>query len=166
MYGLIECLQYSDTKKQSFEKLFNNSDSKTQFLIRKTIANALKDSPKILEKSGPDWILSTLCSFNKSEEDTMRVFQSIINTFNKIYFGLLNQDIEWRSTNQIADFSIVGLGFFRKRMEILNKRKGSPSVDFYTKAGTSAFKILGYENISENFSGWTNFIEKEFIIDS
>ena len=88
MYGLIKCL-YNEQQQTALETLYQDSDSKTQLLIRSTIAEALKDCPKILESHGSDWILCTLASYHKSDDDTARVFQGVMRMFDKMDFGLL-----------------------------------------------------------------------------
>ena len=160
MYGLIKCL-YDEKKQKSLEFLYQDSDIKTQLLIRSTIAEALKDCPRILGSNGSDFILCTLASYHKSEEDTVRVYQAIMKMFDKMYFGLLTDNISWRSMESIADSTLVGISFFRKRIEEMNKRRSAPSVEYYSKVGALAFERLGYNNIGENFNNWTTFIEKE-----
>ena len=160
MYGLIKCL-YSEKKQKLLESLYSDSDSSTQLLIRSTIAEALKDCPSIIESHGSDWILCTLSSFHKSEDDTIRVYQAIMNQFDKFSVGLLDENIKWRETNEIADSCLVGLSFFRKCLEEKYKRKASPSPDYYRKAGSVAFHHLGYDDIGTEFNKWVFFIEKE-----
>ena len=165
MYGLINCLYKDNEKKQkALETLYLDSDSKTQFLIRSTIAEALKDCPRILEDNGTDFVLCTLASYHKSENDTMRIFQSIMRCFDGINFGLLTEEIKWKDLNLIADETLVGISFFRKRMEELNKRRAAPSVNYYEQAGALAFSRLGYETIGNEFNGWTEFINKELVL--
>jgi hypothetical protein len=165
MYGLIKCL-YDDKTQKSLKSLYSDSDSKTQLLIRSTIAEALKDCPRIIESHGTDFILCTLASYHKSDEDTTRVFQSIVKKLNHMSFGLLTEEIKWREVDDIADTLIVGLSFFRKHMEEMFNRHAAPSLSYYQKAGSLAFQRIGYENISEDFDGWINFIEKELSITS
>lgn len=163
MYGLIQAL-YSSDKQRAFEKLYIDSEPKEQMLLRSTLAEALKDCPKILPANGCDWILCTLSLYHKSPDDTMRVYQSIIKHLDHFSFGILTDEIKWREMNDIADSCLVGLSFFRKYIEEKHKRKALPSPDYYGKAGAVAFSRLGFEDIGDNFSGWTNFLEKEFII--
>ena len=165
MYGLIKCL-YSDDKQKALKSLYENSDSQTQLLIRSTIAEALKDCPKILESHGSDWILCTLASYHKSDDDTARVFQGIMRMMDKMEFGLLTEDIKYKEMNAIADSCLVGLAFFRKRFEELHRRRAAPNVSYYMKTGSVAFQRLGFDEIGDNFDGWVNFIEKEFVVTS
>ena len=165
MYGLIQIL-YNEEKQKALESVYSDSDDKTRLLIRSTIAEALKDCPRILESHGNDWILCTLSSYHKSEDDTMRVYQSVMRCFDKMYFGLLTERIRWRSTDDIADGCLIGLSFFKKYMEELHRRRASPSVDYYREAGSLAFNRLGYETISEDFNGWIQFLEKEIVVTS
>lgn len=160
MYGLIKCL-YNQNQQEALENLYADSDSSTQLLIRSTIANALKDYPRLIESHGADWILCTLASYHKPEEDTMRVFQSIMKMLNKISFGILTEDIKLKEMSDVADSCLVGIGFFRPHMERLHNKRGAPSVSYYRNAGSVAFKRLGFEQIGNNFNGWTDFIEKE-----
>ena len=161
MYGLIEVL-YDEDKQKAFEQLYVDSDVKGQFLLRSVLAQSLKDCPKIISSHGTDWILCTLCQFNKDEEDTVRVFQAIMKMLSKVRdIGLLNSNIEWYSTSDIADVTLVNVGLFRQRVEMLHRRRGAPSVDYYSQAGALAFHRLGYEGIAEDFNGWTAFLEKE-----
>jgi len=160
MYGLIKCI-YDEKKQRSIESLYNDSDSHTQLLIRATIAEALKDCPKLLESHGSDWILCTLASYNRPEEDTARAYQSIMRMLHKMEFGILTDDIKWREINEIADGCLVGLGFFRKRMEQMYNHRASPSPDYYRQTGSAAFNRLGFDDLGCNFSGWIRFIESE-----
>jgi hypothetical protein len=160
MYGLIREL-YNEKKQKQFESLYTESDSSTQFLLRAQLAKSLKDCPRLLMSHGTDWILCALSTHNKSEEDTVRVFASVVRKLHKIEFGLLTNSIQWRETNDVADSCLVGISFFRKRMELMNRR-GAPSVDYYMKAGSLAFQRLGYENIGTEFADWVDFIEDEF----
>jgi hypothetical protein len=160
MYGLIRCL-YNEKEQKALESLYSDSDSATQLLIRSTIAEALKDCPKILESHGSDWILCTLSSFHKSSDDTMRVYQSIMSNLGHFSIGLLDDKIQWREVNEIADSCLVGLSFFREYMEAKHRRRALPSTDYYREAGSAAFHKLGFDEISEEFNGWVSFIEKE-----
>src|SRR4051812_41514934 len=115
MYGLISCL-YTPSNQHAFEKLYVESETKDQMLLRSTIAEALKDCPKILPSHGSDWILCTLASHKKSEDDTMRIYAAIMRNLEKFHFGLLTDDIKWKEMNDIADSCLVGLSFFRKNI--------------------------------------------------
>lgn len=164
MYGLIKCLLYDEKKQNAFESVYNNSSINTQLLIRSTIAEALKDCPRILESHGSDFILCTLASYHKNEEDTMRIYQSIMHMFSVISFGFLTEDIKFKEMNEVADSCLVGISFFRERMEWLNQRKAAPSVSYYKKMGAVAFHHLGYDAIGDDFNGWISFIEKELVL--
>lgn len=166
MYGLLNIL-YSEKNQIAFKKLYENSDSKDQMLLRSTIVEALKDCPKILTSHGSDWVLSTLTSYKKSEDDTMRVYAAIMRNLEKFHFGLLADDdeIKWKEINDVADSCLVGLSFFRKNIELKHQVKASPSVDYYTQAGVIAFKRLGFDEIGKDFIGWTDFISKEMTND-
>jgi len=163
--SLIKCL-YDDKTQKSLESLYLNENCKTQFLIRSVIAESLKDCPKIFDANGTDFILCTLASYHKSDEDTARVFQSIIKKLKHISFGLLTEEIKWKEVSDIADTCLVNLSFFRKYMEELCNRRAAPPISYYKEAGSLAFQRLGYENISEDFDGWINFIENELSIIS
>lgn len=163
MYGLIQCL-YTTENQKAFEKLYMDSDSKEQMLLRYTIAEALKDCPKILTSHGSDWILCTLASYKKSEDDTMRIYAGIMRNLEKFHFGVLTEDIKWKEINDIADSCLVGLSFFRKYVELKHKLKALPSPDYYFDVGSAAFSRIGFENIGEDFSGWVNFLEREFTL--
>lgn len=164
MYGLIQALYTPDNQK-AFEKLYMDSEPKEQMLLRSTIAEALKDCPRILSSHGSDWILCTLASYHKPEDDTMRVYSGIMRHLDDFHFGMLTNDIQWKEMNDIADSCLVGLSFFRKYIEAKHKRKALPSPEYYTKAGSVAFSRLGFEDIGDDFSGWIGFIEKEMTND-
>jgi len=164
MYGLIQCL-YDEQKQQSLETLYSESDSHTQLLIRSTIAEALKDCPRLIASHGSDWVLCTLASFNKSEDDTMRVYQAIMNNFDNFSIGLLDERIRYRSTEQIADSCLVGLAFFRKYLELKYQRKALPAPSYWSQVGSVAFSRLGYNRIGEEFDSWVVFINKEMTND-
>jgi hypothetical protein len=66
--------------------------------------------------------------------------------------------------NDMADDCLVGLSFFRERIERMHQRTAAPSTEYYMKAGSLAFQRLGFDEISQNFEGWVNFIENEFLI--
>ena len=165
MYGLINIL-YDEPKQRAFELLYMDSDDQDRLLLRATIAEALKDCPKLISSHGSDFVLCTLSQYNKNEEETMRIFQGIMRCLNKISFGLLTNEIEWKDMNSIADESLVGISFFRRHIERMNRRRAAPSVEYYSRAGALAFHRLGYDTIGENFLGWTSFIEKEMAITS
>ena len=164
MYGLIRCL-YNDESQKSLESLYSDSDSTTQLLIRSTIAEALKDCPKILESHGSDWILCTLASFHRNENDTMRVYQAIMNNFDNFMIGLLDDKIKFREMNEVADSCLVGLSFFRKYLEIKHKYNALPSPEYYKNVGAVAFSRLGYDNIGREFNSWVIFINREMTND-
>jgi len=166
MYGLLEILEYSDNKKTAFQNLYENADIKEQFLLRSVLAQALQDCPKIIPSHGTDWFLCVLASHHKCEDDTMRILQGLMRMFDDIGFGLLTENIEWKDLNRIADESLIGISFFRKHIEEMNKRHAAPSVEYYSEAGALAFQRLGYDDIGEDFTGWTDFIEKEMAITS
>ena len=164
MYGLIQCL-YAEKNQEAFKKLYLDSEPQEQMLLRSTIAEALKDCPRLLPSHGADWILCTLVSYKKSEDDTMRVYAGIMRHLENFSIGLLTDDIKWKETNEIADCCLVGTSFFHKYLEKKHKRKASPSPDYYSKAGAMAFSRLGFEDIGSDFSGWTSFITKEMTND-
>jgi hypothetical protein len=163
VYGLIKHL-YDEKKQKSLESLYLNEDSKTQLLIRSIIAESLKDCPRIIESNGADWILCTLASFHKSEDDTMRIYQAIMSNLDNFSIGLLTEEIKWKDLNKISDECLIGVGFFRKYLEERCKRKASPPVEYYSQAGAAAFDRLGFDSIAEDFSYWTSFIENEFLL--
>lgn len=165
MYGLIETV-YDNAKQMAFKKLYLDSDIRDQFLLRSTLSQALQDCPKLIPSHGSDFILCVLASHHKSEDDTIRIYQSIMKIFDGIEFGLLTKDIKWKDLNSIADESLIGISFFRKHIEKMNKRRASPSVEYYSEAGALAFHRLGFEEIAENFNGWTNYIEDQLAITS
>ena len=158
---------YSSEKITQIERLYANSDVSDQFLIRASIANALKDhSPSVLKNNGTDWILCTLTLHKKPPEDTMRVLQSILRFLYFFDFGMVDittNDIKFKDPPIIADTCLIGIGFFRKRMERMYKRNAAPSIDYYTEAGRLAFIGTGYESVGKDFCEWTSFIEKEFV---
>jgi hypothetical protein len=164
MYGIINCL-YSEKNQQAFEKLYLDSEPKEQMILRSTIAEAFKDCPRILESNGADWVLCTLASYHKSEDDTMRVYSGIMRHLKNFSIGLLTDDIKWKEINEIADCCLVGVSFFRKNLESKYQHKASPSPDYYSNAGAMAFSRLGFEDISSDFKGWTSFISKEMTND-
>lgn len=164
MYGLIKCL-YDDKKQQSLETLYSESDSHTQLLIRSTIAEALKDCPRLIESHGSDWVLCTLASFNKPEDDTMRVYQAIMSNFDSFSIGLLDDRIRLRNPEQIADSCLVGLSFFRKYLELKHRHNALPSPEYWSKVGSVAFSRLGYNRIGQEFDSWVVFINKEMVND-
>jgi len=164
MYGLIKCL-YDEPNQKSLEKLYSDSDSSTQLLIRSTVAEALKDCPSILESHGSDWVLCTLASFHKSEEDTMRVYQAIMSNLETFSIGLLDEKIRLRSMSEVADSCLVGLSFFRKHLEYKHQYKALPSPSYWSRVGSVAFDRLGYETIGEEFDSWVVFINKEMTND-
>lgn len=164
MYGLLEVL-YDGKKMESFKELYINSDSSDQFSLRSHIANELKDCPRFIPSHGTDWILCTLCQYQKDEETTVRVFQSIIRYVNKpIDFGLLNKKIEMREMSDIADSCIVGLSLFKERFVYSYEHRASPSPEYYKQMGALAFDRIGYSKIAEEFDGWLSFLEKELTI--
>jgi hypothetical protein len=160
MYGLIQAL-YNDKKQEAFKSLYVNSESKDQLLLRSTIAEALKDCPKILKSHGSDWILCTLSSYHQSPEDTTRIYQGIMKHLEHFSFGLLTDDIKWREMNDVADSCLVGLSFFKENINFKHKRKAAPSPEYYFKVGSVAFQRLGFDKIGSDFTGWVQFIQKE-----
>jgi len=161
MYGLIQTV-YDDAKQKAFEDLYSTADVKTQFLLRSTLAQALQDSPKLIPSHGTDSILCTLSQHERDAEETVRVFQAIMNCLHKFSYGMLTDDIQWKGMNEVADSCLVGIGFFREHIEVKHRRKAAPSVDYYTKMGALAYHRLGYDDLGEHFQEWTAFIEKEF----
>jgi hypothetical protein len=160
MYGLIQTL-YDKEKQEQFISLYGDCAPADQMILRATLAESLKDCPRILPSHGTDWILCTLASFQKSPEDTARIFHGVVRKLDRLSFGILNEKIQWKEMNDIADDCLVGLGLFRERMEHMHKFRAAPSPEYYEKAGELAFRRLGFESISENFVGWINFLEKE-----
>ena len=161
MYGLIQTV-YNDSKQSAFEKLYSDSDVKDQFLLRSSLAQALKDCPKLIPSHGTDWILCSLAQHKRDEEETVRVFQGIMKCMNHFSYGMLTEEIKWREMNSVADTCLVGIGFFREHMEHRHKRKAAPSVDYYSKMGALAYHRLGFDDLGDHFNDWTEFIEKEF----
>lgn len=162
MYGLVKEL-YSEQKQRAFEDLYNDSDARLQLLMRSAIAEAMKDCPRLLTSNGSDWILCTLSSYHKPSDDTMRVFQGIMRKFDSISFGLLTDRIQFRETNDLADTCLVGLSFFRKHIIEWHRRKAAPSMEYYERAGALAFRRIGFDDIGQDFRGWVQFIEREFV---
>lgn len=144
--------------------LYNASDIEDQLLLRSTLAEALKDCPRILESHGSDWIFCTLSSFRKSPDDTARVFQAIIRNLERFQLGLLDEKIQWREMNEVADSCLVGLSFFREYLERKHQRRACPSPTYYSQAGALVFHRLGYEHIADEFEAWTLFIRKELTV--
>jgi hypothetical protein len=167
MYGLISTA-YSLSQRDKFEQLYLDSDSETQFLMRSSLAQALKDCPSIIPSHGTDWVLCTLTQYHKSEEDTIRVFQSVMRYLDKpISVGMLEikqKEIKMKAASEMADSCMVGLGLFREYFEVLHRRRAAPSVDYYIKLGSVSFHKLGFDEIADDFIGWVDFLEREFTI--
>lgn len=165
MYGLINAV-YDERKQKAFESLYLDSSSRDQFLMRAGLAETLKDCPKFISSHGTDWILCSLASYHKSEDETMRVFQGVMRKMDGISFGLLTDDIRYREMNELADSCLICISFFRKRVEMMHQRSAAPSVDYYMKVGSVAFQRLGWDGIADNFNGWVEFIEDQFVATS
>lgn len=163
MYGLIQ-VAYDEENQEKFKELYQSADSEDQMLLRSALAHTLKDRVDIIPSHGVDWFLCTLAQYSRESEDVIRVLQSIINNLRKFHFGILDENIEFKPVEEIADTCIVGVGFFREKMERLHDRHGAPSVDYYSQAGALAFVKTGYERIGNDFRGWTEFIEKELTL--
>lgn len=163
MYGLIQTV-YSPEQQTVFERLYSDSDSKDQFLLRARLAKTLQDSPKMIPSHGIDWILCTLTQHERDEEETVRVFQGIVKCLRHFSYGMLTEEIKWREMNEVADTCLVGIGFFRDHMERRHRMKAAPSVDYYSKMGALAYKRIGFEDLGDHFNEWTEFIEKEFTL--
>ena len=163
MYGLIQAA-YSEDKQAAFEKLYSDSDVKDQFLLRASLAQSLKDCPKLVSSHGTDWILCTLTQHAREEEETVRVFQGIMKCLNNFSYGMLTEEIKFRETNSVADTCLVGIGFFRDHMNRRHKMKAAPSVEYYSKMGALAYHRLGFDELGDHFNEWTEFIEKEFTL--
>jgi len=163
MHGLIQ-IAYSEEKQKHFKDLYLSGSSEDQMLLRKLLANTLKDRANILPSHGTDWFLCTLAQYGSTSEDTLRVLQSIIRFLDSFHFGIINEKIQYKSVPEIADTCLVGIGFFRDNMERMHQKRAAPSVDYYAEAGALAFTRSGYENIGNDFRGWTNFIERELTL--
>lgn len=163
MYGLIKLL-YDEPKQLAFENLYIDCEDNDRLLMRSIVAERLKDYPHLLPSNGTDWILCTLSTYHKPEDDTMRIFQALMRKLNRIQFGLLTTEIKWKEINDVADDCLVGLSFFKNKIEAMHQRRSAPSPDYYFNAGALAFQRLGFDDISKDFGGWINFIENEFII--
>lgn len=164
MYGLLKAL-YCERQQRAFESLYTASEARDQMLLRATLAEALKDCPRILESHGSDWMLCTLASFNRSPDDTLRVFQAIMRHLDHFSVGLLDDKIQWREMNEVADSCLVGLSFFYEHLHRNYKRRAAPSPDYYKQVGVIAFQRIGYDTISDEFDGWISFIKKEMTND-
>lgn len=170
MFGLLEASLYNEDKQKAFISVYSDASEKEQLLLRGVLANALKDSPKIIPSHGYDWILCTLANHQKSADETTRVFQAIVNKLNYISYGFLTQHpqikdrLDWREMNDVADTCLVNLSFFKPKIEKMHKYKGSPSVNYYTKVGSVAFQRIGFENFE--FEAWTDYIENELALIS
>lgn len=172
MFGLLQASLYSEEKKNAFISVYSDASGREQLLMRGVLANALKDSPKIVSSHGYDWILCTLASHQKAAEETTRVFQAIVNKINRISYGMLTEhpkiknQLDWREMNDVADTCLVNLGFFKQKIDAMHKRKGAPSVSYYMKVGSIAFQRIGFENIGLEFEEWADFIENELAVTS
>lgn len=164
MYGLLKAL-YCEKQQRAFESLYGDSEARDQLLLRATLAEALKDCPRILESHGSDWIFCTLAAFKRSPDDTARVFQAIMRHLDHFSIGLLTDKIQWREMNEVADSCLIGLSFFYDYLHRNYRRKAAPSPDYYKQVGVIAFQRIGYDTISEEFDGWVSFIKKEMTND-
>ena len=163
VYGLLKTC-YTEDKQQAFEKLYSDADDvKDQFLLRRTLAQSLKDCPSFIPSHGTDWILCTLTQHERESEETIRVFHGIMKHMNEFSYGMLTENMKWRAMCDVADCCLIGVGFFREHMERRHRMKAAPSVDYYSKMGALAYQRTGYEDLGEHFDDWTSFIEKEFM---
>lgn len=163
MYGLIQTV-YDESKQTAFKNLYMDADSQDQFLLRAQLAQALKDSPKLIPSHGIDWILCTLTQHARNEEETVRVFQGIVKCLRHFSYGMLTDVMTWREMNDVADTCLVGVGFFRDHMERRHKLKAAPSVDYYSKMGALAYRRIGFEELGDHFNEWAEFIETELTL--
>ena len=162
MRGLLSEL-YDKKRQTVIEDLYNNSSVKDQLLIRSSIAKAFEDCPRLIPSHATDWLLCVLCKFDKPEDDTMRILNSVHRYIRQpMSFGLLDEDLKkWKDIPHIADSCLVGLSFFKPRMEWMHHHRSAPSPDYYKEAGALAFKRSGFDDISEEFSGWIEFLNNE-----
>lgn len=163
MYGLIQTV-FDKRKQKSFVDLYSVSTCKEQMLLRQSLAQALKDCPSIIPSHGTDWILCTLAQFDKSPDDTFRVLNAMVRCMDGWTHGMITDKIQMKPIVEIADTCIVGVGIFREYFEFMHKRRAAPSVDYYTKLGALAFHRTGFDDIADDFLGWTEFLEREFTL--
>ncbi len=163
MYGLIQTV-YDERKQSLFVDLYSDASPKDQMLLRMTLAQALKDCPSIIPSHGTDWILCTLAQYEKSQDDTIRVLNAIVRCMDGWTHGMLDDKIQMKPNAEIADTCIVGVGIFKDYFEYMHKRRAAPSIDYYTKLGALAFHRTGFDDIADDFLGWTEFLEREFTL--
>jgi hypothetical protein len=158
MKALLEIL-YNSGKAEATQRLYKSSDDSERLLIRSVVAQALKDRADIISGNGADWILCTLCQFERDGENTIRVLRALMRYIgNDIDVGLLNKQIEYKGMDEVADSCLVGVSIFR---EYIKRRS---LIEYYSRVGMLAFDRLGYSNIANEFDGWVEFLRKELTI--
>jgi hypothetical protein len=163
VYGLIQTA-FDRNKQKSFINFYAEATSKEQMLLRQSLAQALKDCPEVIPSHGTDWMLCTLAQYEKSQDDTTRVLNALVRCLRGWTHGMLTEKIQMKPIVEIADTCIVGVGMFRDYFDYMHHRRSAPSVDYYTKLGVFAFHKTGFDDIADDFCGWTEFLEKEFTI--
>lgn|SRR5574343_42723 len=169
MHGLLEALYDADTREQVIS-LYENSNSEDRLTIRATVSQALQDTPRILTHNGADWLLCTLCRYDKSVNETMRVYQTLARyvTDADIMVGMLEtihseNQIELRipEHNELADACLMMVSLFPEHLERKQRRYGAPSVKWYSQVGALAFSRAGHADVAQHFDGWSSFINQE-----
>lgn len=163
MYGLIQTA-FSKKQQKAFVDLYSDASNKEQLLLRQSLAQALKDCPALIPSHGTDWMLCTLAQFEKPEDDTMRVLNALVRCMRGWTHGMLTEKIQMKPIVEIADTCIVGIGMFKDYFDYMHRRGGAPTVEYYTKLGVFAFHKTGFDDIADDFVGWTEFLEREFTL--
>ena len=112
------------------------------------------------------WILETLYKADKPDSETVRIYRTLNRYIhdNRDFYGCIENVtphiMRFKPLTDLADDCFYSVTFFSNHIKIKNKRHGAPNVKFYENMGKNAFHCTGWTGISERWSFWRNYVNK------
>lgn len=112
----------------------------------------------------PDWLLEQLYNANKADYETFRVYKCFSRyiTDNRNFIGIAEEItpnvLRFKPLTDLADDCLFSVTFFSSHLASRSRRRGAPSVDFYTHTGKNAFSSTGYRSVAKHWDFWVDYL--------
>ena len=119
---------------------------------------------------GEEWILNTLYDANRTDIETMRVYQTLRRYIydTRVFFGVIDiinpGVVRFKPATDVADDCFFSVTLFPQAIRSKARKYGSPGVRYYANAGKNAFCTTGYGCVAKNWEFRKKYVREHFIL--
>lgn len=117
------------------------------------------------------WLLTIVYSAHKNEHESERIIKILTRHFRNnsgdifyIFDYGQNGPYRMKPLGELADDCFYTVTFFEKRIKYLNQHRGSPNEHFYVEMGRKSYRMLGYDDLAEDWDFWRHYLKENILI--